>query len=212
MFIDNTLDQYIDKLGSGEHIPGGGSAAGLVAALGSSLINMVYNLTKDKKSYLELDDRIQKNLEESINRFKLSLKDLKKIVDEDTIAFDGVMEAFKLPKDTIDERLYRKDKIQEGYKIALETPYKLSRLILDLMKDLEIFARYGNIAAITDIGIGVLFLYSSLESSNLNIRINLKNIEDVDFKIEIETFLEESLKEGQYLRDNAMKIVYERLK
>lgn len=208
MFIEKSLLDYIDLLRSGDHIPGGGSASALVGSLGTGLIEMVYNLTKNKKVYLDLRDDTRSKLDKSFRLLTSYMEDLKSIVDEDTIAFNGVIKAYRLPKDSED----RPRAIEEGYKKALETPLRLSSILLSIMRELELFAKYGNVTAITDIGIGVLFLYAALESSNLNIRINLNSIKDVEFKKDIEVFLEDSIVEAKDLRDGSMEIVYSRLK
>lgn len=212
MFIDKTLDEYIESLGSDDHVPGGGSAAGLVASLGNALISMVYNLSLDKKSYTELDEAIKDEMQENYELVRRAIESCKLLVDEDTRSFSGVIEAYKLPKGTDEEISFRKLKVEEGYKLALKTPFELSKLVISIFENIEVFAKYGNLGAITDVGIGVLFLYSSLEASNLNMRINLNNISNEAYVMEMKEYIEKTLEYGKIRRDELMDIVYGRLK
>ena len=115
MLIEKSLKEYILEASSGSPTPGGGSVSALVASLGAALTQMVGNLTFDKKTYDELSKEIKDKLENNFNLLEEKMLILNDIIDEDSKAFDGVMEAFKMPKDT-EEKKARSNKIQEGYK------------------------------------------------------------------------------------------------
>ncbi len=211
MFIDKSLKEYIAATASGEPTPGGGSVAALVGSLGGALTNMVKNLTVGKKAYEELSDEIKSEIVENSKEVEKLVEALSGIVDEDTKAFDKVMEAFKLPKGTDEEKTARTSAIQEGYKIALEVPLRCAEKCLKILELQEVFANYGNVNAITDVGVGTLLAYAGLEGALFNVTINLGSIKDEEFKEEISAKVDSLLNEGKRLKEELLKIVYQRL-
>ncbi|CAK7060907.1 formimidoyltetrahydrofolate cyclodeaminase [Tissierella sp. P1] len=211
MFIDKSLKEYIAATASGEPTPGGGSVAALVGSLGGALTNMVNNLTVGKKAYEELSDEIKSEIAQNSKEVEKLVEELSSIVDEDTKAFDKVMEAFKLPKETDEEKAARTKAIQEGYKIALEVPLRCAEKCLRILELQEVFANYGNVNAITDVGVGTLLAYSGLEGALFNVTINLGSIKDEEFKKEISAKVNNLLNEGKKLKEKLLDIVYKRL-
>ena len=208
MLIDNSLKGYIFEASTGNPTPGGGSVAALAGSLGSALTQMVGNLTFDKDSFNLLDDETKKQLQENFKVLKDKMDILSIIIDEDSKAFDGVMLAFQMPKNTENEKKARIEAIQEGYKHALEVPLKCAKKCLEVLRLQLLFANYGNKNAITDVGVGALLAYSGLEGALLNVRINLK---DVDYKSKINNEMNTIFEEGNKIREEVLKIVYERL-
>lgn len=211
MLIQKSLKDYIYDTSTGKPTPGGGSVAALAGSLGSALTQMVGNLTFDKKSFDKLDVEVKRVLQENFEKLKDKMDILSEIIDEDSKAFDGVMQALKMPKGTEDEIQARNRAIQVGYKKALEVPLKCARECLDVLKLQLIFANHGNINAITDVGVGVLLAHSGLEGALFNVRINLLSIKDEDYKSSIVDEMNRIFKEGNGLKDDILKIVYERL-
>ena len=122
-----------------------------------------------------------------------------------------MIKAFKLPKDTEEEKAYRTKEIQKGYKEALEIPMLIAETCLSSMRNQKIFAVKGNIQAISDVGVGVLLLSAALEGALFNVRINLKSIKDVQYREEKGKCVESIMSEMQNLRQDLLAIVYERL-
>ncbi|MCQ4924668.1 cyclodeaminase/cyclohydrolase family protein [Tissierella carlieri] len=211
MFIDKSLKEYIAATASGEPTPGGGSVAALVGSLGGALTNMVNNLTVGKKVYEELSDEIKSEIAQNSKEVEKLVQELSSIVDEDTKAFDKVMEAFKLPKETDEEKATRTKAIQEGYKVALEVPLRCAEKCLRILELQEVFANYGNVNAITDVGVGTLLAYSGLEGALFNVTINLGSIKDEEFKKDISAKVNTLLNEGKKLKEKLLDIVYKRL-
>lgn len=211
MMIDKTLKDYVYKAKSSDHIPGGGSVAGLVGSLGAALTVMVGNLTVGKKSYNELEDSKRQLMDENFEKLNILIDDLNDIVDADTKAFDSAMAAFKLPKETEEEKAARSKAIQDGYKTALSVPYMCLEKSLEAMRLQDIFAEHGNIGALTDVGIGTLLLYSALESSVMNISINLLGIKDEEYVDNMKKDIKKKLDEAKELRDKSLEMVYGRL-
>ena len=211
MFIDKSLKQYALDTKSSDPTPGGGSVSAYVGTLGSALTSMVGGLTFSKKNYEELPEEARTSLETNAKELEGLFEDLANIVDEDTNAFDKVMEAFKMPKETDEDKKARSQAIQDGYKVALEVPLKCAEKCHRVLELQDVFAKHGNVNAITDIGVGVLLAYSGLEGALLNVTINLGSIKDEEYKNTISTKVSSLLKSAKELKEASLKVVYERL-
>ena len=211
MLIEKKLKDYIHEVQSEAPTPGGGSVAASVGALGGALTNMVGNLTIDKKVYENIPEDKKKVMENNFKKIQDLVEELIVIIDEDARAFDGVMNAFKLAKDTEEDKKKRSAAIQEGYKEALETPLKCGEKCLEILELQDVFANYGNINAITDVGVGTLLAYSGLEGALFNVTINLKSIKDEEYKKEIESKVNAIIARGKELKEELLKVVYNRL-
>ncbi len=211
MYIEMGLVEYLEKTKS-KDMPGGGSVVGYTGALGAALTMMVANLTYGKKSFESLDDSIKNEVKADYEKMDALVEELKKMVDADANSFDGVLDAYKLPKSTDEEISIRKQKIQEGYKIAMDVPLKTCELILECMRNQKSFAKYGNIFAITDQGAGTLLLAASGEAVLLNVIINLNSIDEGSYKEEVKEKLEKYTLEIKELQKELMNSRYNRLK
>ncbi|WMM24915.1 cyclodeaminase/cyclohydrolase family protein [Tissierella sp. MB52-C2] len=211
MFIDKSLKQYALDTKSSDPTPGGGSVSAYVGTLGSALTSMVGGLTFSKKNYEELPEEVRTNLEANAKELEGLFEELANVVDEDTNAFDKVMEAFKMPKETDEEKKARSQAIQDGYKIALEVPLKCAEKCHRVLELQDVFAAYGNVNAITDIGVGVLLAYSGLEGALLNVTINLGSIKDEEYRTTISAKVSSLLNSAKELKEASLKVVYERL-
>ena len=211
MLIERTARNFVYDVASESPTPGGGSVAALVGSLGGALTNMVGNLTIDKKVYSDVPDAMKPKMEENFKKIDALIEELLNLVDEDSTAFDDVMQAFKLPKETDEEKKARSTAIQSGYKKALEVPLRCGEKCFEVLKLQDVFANHGNVNAITDVGVGTLLAYSGLEGALFNVTINLKSIKDQDYKKEMEDRVSSLLKEGKELRDQLLEIVDSRL-
>lgn len=211
MYIDMDLVNFLEKV-KGPEMPGGGSVVAYTGALGAALTLMVANLSFGKKSFENLDDDIKELVKADYVKMVNKIEELKLMVEADAKSFDAVLDAMKLPKETPEEKKIRNEKMQEGYKTALEVPLKTCGLIIDCMKLQESFAKYGNIWAITDQGAGTSLLYGSGEAVLLNVIINLESIEPGDYKDEIVEKLEEYQETLKALHEELMDSCYNRLK
>ena len=211
LMIDKSLKDYIAEAKSGEPTPGGGSVAALAGSLGAALTMMVGNLTIGRKIYNELSDEDKKIMDENFAILDKHIEALNGIVDEDTKAFDDVMKAFKLPKETEEEKTKRSAAIQDGYKVALEVPLKCAEECFKVLELQKVFAEHGNVNAITDVGVGALLVATGLEGALLNVKINLLSIKDTEYRNEIEKKSDKLLKDGTQLKEDLLKTVYTRL-
>ena len=132
-------------------------------------------------------------------------------MENDTTAFDSVMEAFKMPKETEEEKIIRGDAIQEGYKKAIEVPLKIANLSLEALFLMEVLSIHGNVNAITDVGVGTLLSYVGVEGALLNVKINLNSMKKGDYTADVEGKIDEILNIAKDTRSLIMRNVYNRL-
>lgn len=211
MFIDKSLKQFALDTKSSDPTPGGGSVSAYAGTMSSALTSMVGGLTFSKKDYLELPEEARTEMETNSKELELLFEDLSSIVDEDSSAFDKVMEAFKMPKETDEDKKARSQAIQDGYKIALQVPLKCAEKCYRLLELQDVFTKYGNVNAITDIGVGVLLAYSGLEGALLNVTINLGSIKDEEYKKVISAKTSSLLSSAKELKEKSLETVYARL-
>ncbi|MGA1848270.1 MAG: glutamate formimidoyltransferase [Thermoplasmatota archaeon] len=172
------LDGFLKELASNSPAPGGGSVAALSGSLGAALLEMVCNLTVGKKKYEDVWDQMA-SLSREIGTIR---KRLLELVDEDTDAFNDVMAAFRMPKETDEERSLRSAAIQEGYKKAIATPMDTARSCMKILELGVKVAESGNVNSISDAGVGADMAAAGLQGAIMNIRINLGSIKDEDYK------------------------------
>lgn len=211
MFINNSLQEFIDVVASDNPTPGGGSVSALAGSLGGALTNMVGTLTIGKKVWDDMRSDVKSEMEKAFKEMEEKVNSLSKIVDEDSTAFDDVMKAFKMPKETEEEKKVRSNAIQEGYKHALEVPLRCAEECFRVLELQEVFANHGNVNAITDVGVGTLLAYTGLEGALFNVTINLLSVKDLEYKKEIESRVSALLKDGKRLKEKLIEKVYERL-
>ncbi|WP_032121727.1 cyclodeaminase/cyclohydrolase family protein [Clostridium amazonitimonense] len=211
MLKELTVENFAKELASKSPAPGGGSAAALSATLAAALSSMVFNLTIGKKSYEALEEEEKKNIIKALEKTENMREEYIDLMEEDTKVFLKVMEAFKMPKETEEEKKIRKEKIDEAYKLALEVPNKLSKNCFELYKYIEVATNYGNINAISDAGVSALLIQSALEGAILNVKINLSSVEDDSLKEELSTQCENLVRNGRKKRDELLRIVEKKI-
>lgn len=175
--VEMTAREFADETSTDSPAPGGGSVAALCGSLAASLTAMVANLTHGKKGY----ERHNKKMNEVAVRAQ-SLKDeLLRLVDLDTAAFNQVMDCFRLPKKTAEDKAKRNAAIQEATKNAANVPLQVMETSLKLLEFTEIVAKYGNVNSISDAGVAALSADTAIKGAGLNVLINLAGIEDQNF-------------------------------
>jgi len=177
MLTSKTVKSFLDELASNSPAPGGGSVAALAGAMGAALTSMVCNLTTGKKKYAGNEAEIKTVLAQS--------EDLRKkftaLVDKDTDAFNKVMEAFSLPKDSDDQKALRTSAIQASTKEATLVPLEVMKHVIDAFALANVVVERGNENSVSDAGVSALMLYAAAEGAALNVRINLAGIKDSEF-------------------------------
>jgi len=176
------LREFCNQTLSDSPAPGGGSVAALMGVLGASLGGMVANLSAGKRGW---DDKL--NFFSGWAVKAQGLKDeLLSLVDEDTIAFNKVMDAFALPKESAEEKATRLATIEKATKHAAEVPLKAMEAASKSYQLLSEMAEKGNPASISDVGVGALATRACIEGAAMNVRINIGQLKDEKFKSELQ--------------------------
>jgi len=197
------INSFLSELASSSPAPGGGSVAALSGGLGAALTSMVCNLTIGKEKYENIQDEIKKTLKQS-EKLRKKLTDL---IDEDTNAFNEVMKAFKMPKETEEQKKKRSDAIQNGYKTAAKVPLDTARTCAQILDIAKVAAEIGNVSSITDAAVSAIMARSGVESAILNVKINLSSIKDEDFVKKTSKELENIQKTSSDKTQDILKIV-----
>ena len=170
---DENVD-FLDALADGAPTPGGGSAAAHAGAMGAGLVAMVARLSIGRKKYAEVEDEMKAVLAETEDlRTKLT-----HAVDEDAASFDAIMQAFRLPKETDDEKAARSQAIQDATLYAAEVPLQTATNAVRVMELALKVASVGNMNAITDGASGAAMARAALTSAGYNVRINVTSLKD----------------------------------
>lgn len=177
-----TLENFIKDLASEKPAPGGGAVAAIVASLSGALSSMVYNLTVGKKAYNELSEQDKRNLKENLEEAKGFYMEAVAYAKKDEDAFNTLMATYKLPKETEQEKKKRAYEIEKKTLECMLVPLSLAEECVSFYKNIEFSAKKGNKNLISDAAIAAIMLHSSIESSVINVKINLGSIKDEDIK------------------------------
>ncbi len=205
--VKMNVREFCNETLSDSPAPGGGSVAALMGALGASLGGMVANLSAGKRGW---DDQLEYFSDWAVKAQQLK-DELLSLVDEDTAAFNKVMDSFALPKESAEEKTARSAAIEAATKYAAEVPLKVMETASRSYALLAEMADKGNPASISDVGVGALATRACIEGAALNVRINLAQLKDEKVKSDLldkmgKTFLNSS---DQFL--NIFKIVLDKL-
>jgi len=181
---DNRIEDFLDALASQAATPGGGGAAAIIGAMGAALVSMVCNLTIGKKKYAE----VEADMKDVLVKAEALRQRLTNMIEDDAKAFDAVMGAYGMPKETDADKEARDRAIQAALKLATDVPLACARAAREVIDLAETASGKGNLNVISDAGVGVLAAYAALRSAALNVWTNARMITD-------RTFAEAKLKE-----------------
>ena len=179
--VDLTCTGFCEETASESPAPGGGSVSAYMGALAASLGTMVANLTGGKAAY---DDEWEKFSNVAVHGQQLK-NELLHLVDEDTNAFNKIMNAFGLPKKTDEEKAARSAAIQDATKFATEVPFHTMQKAFETFEVCRAMVEWGNPASVTDGGVGALAARSAVMGAHLNVKINASSLKDEAFKNDI---------------------------
>ena len=206
--VDMNLTAFANETASESPAPGGGSISAYVGALGVSLGTMVANLSAHKRGW---DDQWE-TFSEVAERGQKLKDTLLHLVDEDTRAFNRIMEAFALPKKTDEEKKIRNEAIQQASKIAMEIPFKVMETSYKSVEIMRAMAENGNPNSVSDAGVGALCALTAVEGAFLNVKINASGIHDKAFTRELIARGEEILQKTRACRDAIMETVEQKIR
>jgi glutamate formiminotransferase/formiminotetrahydrofolate cyclodeaminase len=196
-----TCTDLVDEVSRDTPAPGGGSIAAVAGALGAGLASMVANLTLGKVAKTKATEDVMLAVAEQAQ----DLKDKLLIaVDDDTNAFNGYMQARRLPKNNVEESTIREASMQQGLKLAVEVPWATAQACFEVMQVARLAVSSGNLASITDAMVGVQMGFAGLRGGIWNVLINLKDITDKNFNADMENRCSILLADATALLDDAM--------
>ena len=211
-FCDETINKFLEDLGSDLPAPGGGSVAGLISALSGALNSMVYSLTVGKKAYLVLEDNEKNMIDKFQNESKEFVTRSLELMEMDRTNFLELMDCYKLPKETDEEKRLRKEAIHNKTIKSMEAPLTLARESLEFYKNLNVMAKYGNKMLLSDLEISAILLHAAIESSIVNVKVNLNSLRtDKMFESldrEIKDIMKSSFKNKEDICKIVNKVIY----
>ena len=208
MLTELTLNRFIDVTAGSDPVPGGGSISALAGTLSAALTHMVAGLTIGKKKYAEVEEEMKAIAHETAEIQAL----LYKAIDRDSEAYNVVFEAFKLPKETDEDKAKRSEAIQDATKLAAQVPMEVAELSYSLIPLIRQVVAKGNQNAVTDGCVAMLCCRTAVLGALLNVRINLGSIKDQDFVKEYEGRAQKLENEISKIEQEILQTTYNAIK
>ena len=205
--VDLVLIEFLEKTAGSDPVPGGGSIAALNGAIAAALTEMVANLTVGRKKYEE-HEATMKAVTASADIYRNGFV---QDIDADSEAYEKVFAAFKLPKETDEEKAERSQQIQAATKIAAEVPLEVARKAYALMELIEAVAEKGNQNAVTDACVALMSARTAVLGAILNVRINLTSLKDEQYVNKIKAEIDRLEKDAAAKEQALLKKVNEQL-
>lgn len=205
--IEMKVKEYLDVLKSDAPAPGGGSVSALAGAQGIGLVMMVCDLTLGKEKYADY----QEVCTEVKTKGAVLFKELAEAVDKDTEAFNLISAAFKMPKDTDEEKAVRRKAIDDGTLVATQVPFKSMEMAYEGLLLAQKIMGKSNPNAASDLGVGVLNLMSCVRGAWLNVKINLPGVKDEAAAKEFEEKGSKIIKEAEDMAKDMYNQILESL-
>ena len=207
VLINQTVKEFVASIASETPAPGGGSVAALSGAMAAGLGVMVCNLTLGREKFASFEVEIS----EVQARLTELQKKLLTLVDKDTEAFNLVMAAYKLPKESESDKAARLAEIQVANREASEVPLLVAQSCLEILKIVPVLIEKGNQNAITDMGVAARMAESGLQGAIYNVRVNLSSIKDTNFVAKANELAAQLLVQGKILLEQVHTGVVARL-
>ena len=204
MLKDLKITEFIDKTAGSDPVPGGGSISALCGTISAALTQMVAQLTIGKKKYVEVEEEmkaIAQKAEGILNELILD-------IDRDSDAYNMVFDAFKLPKETDEEKTKRSDAIQEATKHAALVPMEVAKKTFSLLPLIQAVVEKGNQNAITDGCVAMMCARTAVLGALLNVRINLGSLKDEAFVTNLATEAKKMEEEVQSIERKVLEMTY----
>ena len=205
--VDMTCEGFANETASESPAPGGGSIAAYMGSLGAALGTMVANLSSHKPGW-DAKWRYFSDVAEKGQKLK---DELIHLVDEDTNAFNKIMNAFGLPKGTDEEKAARKRAIQEATKYATEVPFRTVQRSFEVFEICELMIKKGNPNSVTDGAVGVLCAEAAVTGAYLNVKINASSLDDKEFATKIVAEAHDYVVRANRIKSRLIKLVDKQL-
>jgi formiminotetrahydrofolate cyclodeaminase len=176
-FLEGSLQQYLDRLASGEPTPGGGSAAGLTGAMGAALLCMSARFTVGREKYADFEPAAADVLQQA----EALRMQLERLTEEDAVAYGQYRAASALPKETDEQKAERRRALQEATRASAQVPMSIARHCHRLLELAGILARNCNPYLVSDVVVATHFALAGFRSAAVNVRMNLASLADEAF-------------------------------
>ena len=206
--VNKSCIDFVAILASKEPVPGGGGASALVGAIGMALGSMVGNLTLGKKKYAD----VQEDMERLLKEAQVLEASFLELVQKDADVFEPLSKAYGMPKETEEEKAKKDEVMEEALKLACSVPMEIMEKAMECIRLHEEFGEKGTAIAISDVGVGILFVKSALMGGSLNVFINTKLMKDRDYAEDINRKAEAMLADGCKRADVIYKKVFDRIR
>ena len=206
-FRDQTIEAFIQELSSKAPIPGGGGASALVGALSASLTHMVGALTVGKPKYAAVEAEMQELLNDTealANRFLA-------LMDEDAEAFEPLAQAYRLPKETDEEKANKAILMEDALKSAVQPPLEIMETCAKALPLIALCAEKGSVVAVSDAGVAASLCRAALEGASLNVFINTQGMQDKAYAESLNTRAKELLVKAGAEAEALFRSVYAKL-
>jgi formiminotetrahydrofolate cyclodeaminase len=167
--LEANVGEFLDLLGSREPTPGGGSASALAGALAAALLAMVARLSERERGRIAVS---------AVGRAEDLRIELAGLVDEDAAAFEGVMEAYRLPKSSEEEKGARREAVEQALIKAAAVPLEVARRCVDVLREAQALTAAANPNAISDLGVSAALAEAGVVGAAMNVAINARGIRD----------------------------------
>jgi formiminotetrahydrofolate cyclodeaminase len=202
-FDKTSFADLLNAFASDAPTPGGGSAAALAGAMGAALAEMVASLTLSKEKYAASHEAVRP----IAGLARRTRQELQRLAHEDSEAYDAVVAARRLPKDTPDQEKLRTRKTSEANRLAAEVPMRTARAAARLLGAMPDLAKKGNPNAASDAGAAALLLEAATHAALLNVAINLGGIDDAAFAADMKAESQRLSEEAVRIRERALATV-----
>jgi len=192
MYLEGTIKDYVDAASAGTPTPGGGSVAALVGALGMSMASMAANFTLGRKKYRQVEPQVRACLE----KITAARDELLRLMDEDTRAYALVSEAYRMPKDTPEQKQAAAEAVQRALVAAMDPPLRVVRACREALGAVAALADIANPNLISDVGVAAILGEAALRAAKLNVEINLRSLKDEGLVGEARREIEEAAREA----------------
>lgn len=201
--LNKTCDLFISELGSNAPVPGGGSAAALVGAVGIALGTMVGELTTGKKTYAAYEEEIQ----QLIGRSCVITDKMKAAVQKDIDSFKPLSDVYRMPNSSDEEKAVRREAMQKALTPAAEAPLELAELCVEALEVLDRYSEIGSRLAVSDAATGSVMCLAALKSARLNVLVNTRMMEDTELRLKFEARADDAMSRGTEIS----RVTYERV-
>jgi formiminotetrahydrofolate cyclodeaminase len=207
IYCTEPLQVYLDDAAANKPAPGGGSVSACAGALGAALVSMVCNLTRGREKFAGVEAEMTTLGAAS----EAARGRLEQLLQEDTIAYNGVIAAYKMPKETAEEQAARSQAIQDGLIVAADVPLEICRVAVEVCRLSKVAAGLGNPQAVTDAGIGAILGEAAVVGAALNVGINLGSIKDQAYVAKAGAEIDEIRAEAAALRAEVLTITLSKI-